>query len=279
MIKNSTASELSMSKAFDQIIRAEGGSVKSKRNSFFKSLFLLLKRQPYGVLNEKPHFHPFLTSMDSIDIVVIPDLVVHLITFFNQSKHVEEYTFKRKEGVLKVNIEFVEEPNLEINFIYEFISKGLFFMGIKKMLLNAEVNGYDIKQIRVIDSLEYLFCASQISGSGFPELVLTKIIPSLKSERLRFYNYINLKYQLGITSAAQLVKFNQINNRKVLKVIHSKKENKGVFGLWRRFVYWKERASEVLNNNVQFKITIAKKAPRRRVLKTIKAILGAIVKG
>ena len=279
MINYNTDSALRLIKTFDQIIREDGGDTKSDRNSFLKSLFLLLRKQPYGVMNEAPNFKPFSASVGSMSIVVIPELIDYLIKFVNQSKYIKQHSVTSKNGHVVLQLKFERDSCLTIVLLQRFISRGLHFALTQKALLNAEVNAYGIKQLSRIDALEYSFCANQINSIGISGVLLNKIMPPLKSERVRLYNYINNKYGQTISSVDQLTRFNSINNQEVLKVIKSKKENKGVSGWKHKFIYWKERTSELINKEIQFKIPTINKVGKPSLLQTIKTILGILMGG
>lgn len=272
MSKYKYDSELKLVQVFDQLIREDRGDIRSKRNMFLKSLFTFLYKQPYGILNQESQFNPFNREVKKIEIVLIPELIPHLELFFKKSKYIESCEQSKKSGRIIKRWGFDGENDLKIHFVTKFVSKGLHFFSTKKVLLNSQSNAYGIRQARIIDSLEYLFCLNQIAGLGITQGKLFKIMPSIQSQRVRLYNYLNLKYRQSITSIEQLTNSKPNNRLKALKVITNKTENKGGALVRSKLGYWRE--SLKVNFESEFSLSFPKirNHGKRGLLQSVKTL-------
>lgn len=215
--------DISQIKFWDQIIEKQ--KLNKGKSFILKTLFLFLKHHPYGVIHEAKDFNPFINMDDNLNIVLSKNSFQYLKRFINSSELVCEFSFLKYCGIHKVCFRFGNGEELTINFMEAYIANGVYFGLSKKSILNSKENMYGVKQVSAIDSLEYLFCYHNINNSGVPLRMLDKILPNLKSDIKRLFNYINQKYSLNINSKSELICFDHQTRERMLNVVLRKKEN------------------------------------------------------
>lgn len=249
----------------------------SNRNLFLKLLFTVLKKQPYGVLNESRNFKLFNDELNNLDILVCEAGIKFLKKFFKVNPFCEMISETKRFGVYQVYLTFNGEERLKIKFHYNYLFKGLHFALTRKALLNAELNAFGIKQIGKIDSLEYLYCFFQLKGKSIPMEVLNKILPPLKSEKNRLFSYINSKYDQKITSVEDLSIFRLSVQNKVLKIISNKAENRGGQKFKNIVVFKRDQIIHFFSTKMNIHFPNLSLVSRSSLVKSMKSILAFLL--
>lgn len=225
----------------------------SKIELSIKTLFTFLNRQPYGVLNQKSDFNPFLLDENKIDIIIASKAFSALKKCLNMFTSNKSIKVSQGNEILKIIYTLTNDQKIEINFKYNYSSKGLHFALFQKSLLNTETNYFGIKQVSQIDSLEYSLCFYTVNNIGIPKEILKRILPKLNGSKVKLFNYLNTKYSLNIANTDDLLHLKKKNKKNVLKVIQRKAENKKAKKFNTKFFFSKNHFESILGMKFQFK--------------------------
>lgn len=231
--------------------------VSDVRKSFLNDLELFLKDKSYAALKFN------LASFENLPIAADLDLAIDQKVLVETEKFIAEHVLVKRHVKIKKSfmttsqIHFGHGAFLSIDFIHDFIRKGVRYMNIRTVLHNANLDN-NVKRPNLFHDIEYAQHFYTLNNASVP-LKYQQIFGKKLVENAQVNIYLDMvkrKYNLSFTKLPDVFSFSTLKKKKVKRYIQKKYAHGSFITLQKRMVYLLDLLVD-LKQNKGFMVTFS----------------------
>lgn len=208
------------------------------RTTFLRDLELFLKDKAYAALKfNLPNFQSLPISAD-LDLAIQDDTLIIAEQFISEHVLVKRHVKVKKSFMSTSQIHFGHGAFLSIDFIYDFIRKGVRYLDIKAVLLNAQLDN-GVRRPTLFHDIEYAQHFYTLNNASVPlkyQQIFSRKLAENEQKNI-YLNTLERKYKIRFENLSDAFSYSAHKKKKIRNYIHKKHTHRGFVSLQKRLVY------------------------------------------
>lgn len=199
------------------------------RELVMADVFDFLHKSPYGLLKESINTPYEVEPYSDVDICIDPKLANRLIGFLKahvliHDVNIQSWSYRKSTALYLVNGDL-----LNLDLVFDFKRKSVNYFSRNEALQNLSVDEYGVQYLNPINAAKYVALFYGLNGQDIP-----------------------VKYKAGqkvldATKGVEGVNYLDVTQSKLIASVQHRKQNKGVLGIFNKFVYFYDCVKTVGN--------------------------------
>ena len=210
-------------------------SQKSNRQLLIVDFFDFLQSKEYGALKFKNEAPDQLSINSDIDLVIHKKDNSFIEEFLKSHALVSKIIFNKKSFMNTIQIFLKDSTMLSIDLIWQLKIKNLEILDAKKILKNNFENEFRVKNVSDNDTAKYVVLFYILNNSKIPE------------KYLKYQNALQNSNEVNDNIFLEYFENNTNNKDKLIKIINSNPENKGINYIKNTFLYYMDSLKKFKN--------------------------------